>query len=599
MNLKKLFVLKLVFVLLFSVSAFAQFGDEQQMSFSVIQNSKEVNVGSELDVAFKLNIFDTWHINSNNPKDEFLFPTTISLKTETFKFSNLIFPHAEEIKFDFSENPVAVYEGTVYVYGKIKFDEKLELKEYKIPVEIEYQSCNNSQCMPPNTITAEVVVTAVKAGEAVTKINNEVFEKKDAASENKQADEKVSELEGDETAAELAESGLFLSLILVFFGGLALNLTPCVYPLIPITIGYFGGQSEGSTGKLVGLGIFYILGMALTYSVVGVITALSGAVFGALMQNPIVIGVICLIFITLAVSMFGAFELKMPDSWVMKAGGAKSGNFGAFFMGLTMGIVAAPCIGPFVLSLVTLVAANGDPVYGFVMFFTMAVGLGLPYLFLAIFSGKLNSLPQAGMWMIAIKKIFGFLLLGMAIYFAAPLLPKAVNEFALPIFGIISVIYLLVFDTMANDREGFRKFKTIFSLVIFALSVFMLTHSYVSSSGSVEKVKFEKFDQEKFDASMKKGEKILVDFYADWCIPCKEYDAITFKDPEVVALSKSFDNYKIDMTKSDDHKEALRKKFGAKGMPTLIIFDTTGKEVKRFTGYVGPDEFVKILKSVN
>ena len=215
----------------------------------------------------------------------------------------------------------------------------------------------------------------------------------------------------------LASSGLFLSLLLVFLGGLALNLTPCVYPLIPITIGYFGGQSQGNTKKLFSLGVLYVLVIALTYSVVGVVTALSGAVFGTLLQNPIVIIFIVLLFIALGLSQFGVYEFKMPDKLVMKAGGAKSGAFGAFFMGLTMGIVAAPCIGPFVIGLVTYVAAKGDTLYGFLMFFTLAIGLGLPYLFLAIFSGKIKSLPKSGYWLQGVEHIFGLILFGAALYF--------------------------------------------------------------------------------------------------------------------------------------------------------------------------------------
>lgn len=159
-----------------------------------------------------------------------------------------------------------------------------------------------------------------------------------------------------------------IGLLFVFLGGLALNLTPCVYPLIPITVGYFGGQSEGSTTKLFFMGILFILGLAVTYSAIGVITSLTGAIFGALLQNPIVILIIVAIMIALSLSMFGVYEFKLPDNLVNKAGGAKAGLYGAFFMGLTMGIVAAPCIGPFVLGLVTYVATKQDPYFGFLLF---------------------------------------------------------------------------------------------------------------------------------------------------------------------------------------------------------------------------------------
>ncbi len=150
-----------------------------------------------------------------------------------------------------------------------------------------------------------------------------------------------------------------LSFILVFLGGLALNLTPCVYPLIPITLGFFGGQSESKTSRLFGLASVYVVGMAITYSVIGVVTALSGALFGSLLQNPIVLIGIAAVLVALSLSMFGLYEFQLPSSWMTKFGEARSGYFGALFMGLTMGVVAAPCIGPFVVGLLTFVGAKG------------------------------------------------------------------------------------------------------------------------------------------------------------------------------------------------------------------------------------------------
>ena len=256
-------------------------------------------------------------------------------------------------------------------------------------------------------------------------INRDVFNNINFGDSNPAANNAdAGSADGSSLQQMLEHSGLLLSLIFVFLGGLALNLTPCVYPLIPITIGYFGGQTEGSTKKLFLMGSFFVIGMAVTYSVIGVVTALSGAVFGALLQNSIVIIFIALVFVVLSLSMFGVYEFQLPNSLVAKAGGAKSGYFGAFFMGLTMGIVAAPCIGPFVLGLVTYVAAKADPFFGFLMFFVLALGLGAPYLVLAVFSGKIKKLPRAGVWMESVKHIFGFILIGMALYFILPLLPK-------------------------------------------------------------------------------------------------------------------------------------------------------------------------------
>jgi thiol:disulfide interchange protein DsbD len=380
----------------------------------------------------------------------------------------------------------------------------------------------------------------------------------------------------------------------VFIGGLALNLTPCVYPLIPITIGYFGGQSEGKTSRLVMMGVLFVLGLALTYSVIGVVTALSGLIFGSLLQNTYVILFIALIFLVLSLSMFGVYEFKLPDSLVNKAGGAKSGLFGAFFMGLTMGIVAAPCIGPFVLGLVTYVAAKGDPFFGFILFFDLAVGLGVPYLLLAIFSGKIKKLPRAGDWMEAVKHIFGFLLIGMAIYFINPILPKNIQGFPLPIFMILAALYLILLDKLANKIKGFRIFKIIFSLLLIVIAFYALIPSNKNS------ISWQHYKPEIVNVSLSGSKGMIIDFYADWCIPCKELDASTFSDERVIALANHFVTIKADMTKSlSPEAEALRNKYNIVGVPTVLIIDDKGKEVQRLTGFVNADEFIKLLKSVN
>lgn len=243
-------------------------------------------------------------------------------------------------------------------------------------------------CLPPNSVSDTVEIEIAGKQAVVNQVNSDIFDKI-----NLQGTTEIVKLEdSNNSVSSLLESnGLIIGLFFVFLGGLALNLTPCVYPLIPITVGFFGGQSEGKTSRLVGMGLLFVVGMAVTYSVIGVVTALTGSVFGSLLQNPVVIILIALIFIVLSFSMFGVYEFKLPDSWVAKAGGAKGGMYGAFFMGLTMGIVAAPCIGPFVLGLVTYVAAKGDPFFGFLLFFILAVGLGTPYLFLAIFQEKSKS----------------------------------------------------------------------------------------------------------------------------------------------------------------------------------------------------------------
>jgi len=580
------YFLFLIFVI--SISAQPNF-DEELVAVKSYLSFDKVHAGSELKFALKGKVSDTWHINSNKPNDDFLIPTTVELQHNDFKLENVVYPKVKEYQFGFSDKPVAVYEGEITIAGIIKIPEDSQKNSYIIPVVFTYQACNDVTCMPPNSIVDTLEIMVVDNQTQINEINSEIFSNIDLSYTQTETVEK------DDSAIEgiLESNGIILGLIFVFLGGLALNLTPCVYPLIPITVGYFGGQSEGRTSKLFLLGLLYVLGMALTYSIVGVITALSGAVFGALLQNPIVILVIAGIFVALSLSMFGVYEFKMPDSWVQKAGGAKSGAYGAFFMGLTMGIVAAPCIGPFVIGLVTYVAAKGDPYFGFMIFFVMALGLGAPYLVLALFSGKIKSLPRAGMWMEAVKHIFGFILLGMAIYFLNPILPDILSTYLLPAFMIIASVYIMFFDKSAAGVKGFKIFKSVLSILIFAAAVYFIWPS--------EKVSpdWQEYSDEAFQTALESNQKIMIDFYADWCIPCKELDALTFSDERVIEKSKEFVSFKVDMTKTmSERTEQIRNKFKILGMPTVLLIDSKGNEIERLTGFVNADEFLKLMNAV-
>ncbi len=590
-NMKR--IMGLLFFLAFTFSINAQlFGPENNIvKLEIYQSFDKVQPGGQLKLAVKANIEDGWHINSNKPKEDFLIPTTMELDSSSgLKITGLTFPQAKEIKFDFSDVPLVVYEKEALIGGIISVPKSVALGKKEIRLKFTYQACNNATCLPPTTIDTTFAIEIVDSKTPISEINSDIFAKLNLSyTESVTTDDSESSI-----ANTLESSGILLGLLFVFLGGLALNLTPCVYPLIPITIGYFGGQSEGRTGRLFILGLLYVLGMAITYSIVGVVTSLSGAVFGTLLQNPIVIIFIVLVFIVLALSQFGVYEFKLPDKLVMKAGGARGGMFGAFFMGLTMGIVAAPCIGPFVIGLVTYVAAKGDPVFGFWMFFFLALGLGTPYLFLALFSGKIKSLPRAGLWMESVKHIFGLLLLGMALYFAGPLIPKDINQYVLPVFMIGSGIFLLFFDKHGNNIKSFRIIKSLISIGIIALAVYLLWPTEKLSP------EWTKFDEIKYSQSLDNHEKMIIDFYADWCIPCKELDAITFSDPRVIEKTKSFKTYKVDMTHTmDENTEKIRKRFNIKGMPTIIIMDSNGKEIKRLTGFVEPEEFIKIIENVN
>ncbi len=595
MKMKLLNKVLLLIFLVFTANNFAQFG--QQKELVKIQSYKsfdKVFKDGEFKLAVKAEIEKEWHINSNRPYDEFLIPSKLVIDSAgPFKLEKTTYPKAEDIKLGFSDEPLSVWQGEIYIGGLVKVNKNIEPGIYPLIIELQYQSCNNNTCLPPTSVKDTLKVEVVNKQSVVNEINQDVFKKIDLS--YSAASGAVKQSDSVNSLSNIFENnGIILGLIFVFLGGLALNLTPCVYPLIPITIGFFGGQSEGRTSRLVLMGLLFVLGMAITYSAIGVITALSGAVFGALLQNTFVIIFIALIFVVLSLSMFGVYEFKLPDSLVAKAGGAKSGMFGALFMGLTMGIVAAPCIGPFVLGLVTYVAAKADPYFGFLMFFVLALGLGVPYLFLAIFSGKIKSLPRSGEWMEAVKHVFGFVLIGMALYFLLPLIPGEISGYILPIFMIITALYLLFVDKLANSVKAFKIFKISFSVVLIAVAAYML---YPTEKKSIA---WKHYTENALPATISDKKGIIIDFYADWCIPCKELEASTFSDQRVINESKSFYTYKADMTKSlSPEVENLREKFNILGVPTVLIIDSKGNEVKRITGFVGPDEFHSIIKNIN
>jgi thiol:disulfide interchange protein DsbD len=589
------------FLIIFSLSllvplqsGYAQFGMKKDLvKIESYISFDKVYSGGEFKLAVITNIEETWHINSNKPYEAFLIPTEISLEeNENFKLTKIIYPKAKDYNFSFSETSLSVWEGEILFGGLVKVDRKLNPGKYKLVINLKYQACNDNTCLPPTSVKDTIEIEVVDNKTLIKEINHDIFKQLELEYTPAGSIEE-SQIEGDPIRNVLENSGLFVGLLLVFIGGLALNLTPCVYPLIPITVGYFGGQSEGRTSKLFLMGLLFVVGMALTYSVIGVITALSGAVFGALLQNNFIILVIAMIFFVLSLSMFGVYEFKLPDSWVAKAGSARSGYYGAFFMGLTMGIVAAPCIGPFVLGLVTYVAAKGDPLFGFLMFFVLAIGLGLPYLLLAVFSGKIKKLPRAGEWMDGVKHIFGFVLIGMALYFLLPLLPKEFSGYILPIYMFLVGIYLLFIERLGNKIFSYNMIKSIVSVVLIMISVYAVIPS---GSKSIEWITY---SEDAVPVNFENSKGMIIDFYADWCIPCKELDALTFSDTDVIEASKNFYTFKADMTKSlSPEVEDLRQKYNILGVPTVLIINAEGVEVTRITGFVSAKEFLEVLNNI-
>lgn len=386
------------------------------------------------------------------------------------------------------------------------------------------------------------------------------------------------------------------TLLGIFVGGMALNLTPCVYPLIPITISYFGGRS--SKGKPIVHGISYVAGIAFTNSMLGVFAALTGGLMGALLQHPFVLIIIAGLLTALSLSLFGFWELRVPQGIMQAATRSHSGYLGSLFMGLMMGIVAAPCIGPFVIGLLTWVASMGSPWLGFIIFFTLSLGLGLPFFFLAIFSGNIQKLPRSGEWMLWVRKLMGWILMAMAVYFVQPLLSKTVGTFAMAGVALLAGLHLGWID---KTKAAFKSFEWIKLGAAMAALVFTITlaASLITKGAGAS---FNPYDEKLLVQAQNEGKPVIIDFSAQWCSPCRELDDITFHDSRVVdQVAKYFTLIKVDLTsKGNPLHEKLLQEYRIKGVPTIVFLDKNGQEIRdlRLVDFEPPAPFLERLNEV-
>jgi len=405
----------------------------------------------------------------------------------------------------------------------------------------------------------------------------------------------VSEPEG---SGPLHGWAMLWTLLGVFAGGLALNLTPCVYPLIPITVSYFGGRSGQGRGKLAIHGLLYLGGLSVTNSVLGVGAALTGSLMGAVLQNPVVLVVVAGILVFFATSLFGFWELQLPQSLTSAASKSYAGCFGTLFMGLTLGVVAAPCLGPFLLGLLTWVASMGSPWLGFLIFFTLSLGLGVPLFVLAMFSGSLEKLPGSGEWMLWVRKLMGWVLVGMAAYFIKPLLPSSAGVFVLAAVALTAGLHLGWIDA---TQGGFKTFRVVRNLVGIAGLVFgvFLIGSWLKVGPGVS---WQPYSHEVMEQARKSNKPVIVDFSAAWCTPCRELEDITFRDQAVVKQAQdNFIMVKVDLTtKGNPLFEKLVTQYSIKGVPTVVFFDAHGRERGdlRLVDFVPADQFLSRMTRV-
>lgn len=586
---------------------------DEILSVKVLSSSDKFKPGEIYAIALELKIDPLYHINSDQPPNEDFIATTVHFEPQAgLKFDPPSFPEAEYKMLGFSQMPLPVYEGSLIIFSSVHLSPDVPGDEIDVRGRIGYQACDDMTCLAPAEAQFRLTIPIAGADETVTELHQDIFSGMPVTSREKEAPA-VAEGEFVET---LGERGLLVTFLFVFLGGLALNLTPCIYPLIPITISYFGGQAQGKKGSLVSHAGFYVIGMAITYSVLGLIASLTGSLFGSAMQNPVIIIGIAVIMVTLALSMFNVYEFRLPSFLTNLAGGKKKGYVGTFFMGMTVGFVAAPCIGPFVLGLLTYVSEMGNIILGFWLFFVLALGLGLPFLFLAIFSGNIERLPRSGAWMVWVRSIFGFVLLAMAVYFLQPLFPSTLfYHLTLALVLFCGGIYMAWIEPTQVPGKVFLFIRNLIGILLMAAALLSTTAGIqdyidekvaavaqsVSTADNQQAISWQPYHPDRLKQAAGQAQPVLLDFYADWCIPCKELDKFTFVDPGIISLSQRFMMLKVDLTKSNNPlNKALERKYQVRGVPTLVLLNSDGTEAKelRVVGFIKKEKLLERMQQL-
>lgn len=567
----------------------------------------------EPDQAFKLDISSedsqTLKANFVIAPGHYLYRQRINFKlNEADKDVALItetsFPKGE-MKQDPNFGKSEVYHQALSVLVKLQY---LKPHPEKLDVIASFQGCSEKGlCYSPIEKTLSVAIPAESAP---------IKDKSTSApsSANDQVD-------SDEDANTLLKGGNLWLIILGFFGfGLLLSLTPCVFPMIPILSGIIVGQGQQtSKSHSFYLSVAYTLGMAFSYTLAGIAAGLSGQLISAALQNPWVLGTSAFVFVLLALSMFGFYELQLPSSMESSVlnftNRIKGGKFiSVFIMGVLSALIVSPCVAAPLAGALLYIGQTHDVVLGGAALFALSLGMGVPLLIVGASAGAL--LPKAGGWMVAVRNLFGVLMLGMAIWLISPVIPPVVQMLLWAALLIVSSIYLHALDALPSTKNNWSMFwKGIgVILLLYGVSLFLGAlsggqnplqplsglHSVATTNDTSTSLEFKRVKNTKdLEKAIEdaRGKYVMLDFYADWCAACKEYERLTFRDAKVASHLKNVVLLQADVTKNSAEDVTLLKQFKLFGPPAISFFDKNGNEnaSSRIVGYKDATDFISNL----
>ena len=581
--------------------AFALIGAPALAALDPVQVEGFVSVdrarpGDAFQVAVRLSMEPGWHTQSHVPSEETFIPTELHLELSTEPEStSFLYPEGHLLDAPELGGQLSVYDDGVIFGADVQLAADAPAGEHTIQASVRYQACNERACLFPKTKDVSLTLTVDPRADGATSLHPEIFAALLSIAATSDPDSSAIEPgPAGGIADEIRSSGFSLWLVTVFLLGLGLNLTPCVYPVIAVTVTYFGRQ-EGGPAARVARSSAYAAGIGLTFTTLFLVAGLTGQLFGAWLQNPWVLGALALVLIALALSNFGLFELQAPAALRNRVAGGKSGVGGAVMMGLAMGVVAAPCVGPLIATLLLWVGQQGDLWNALLVGLALSGGLALPYVVLGFFSGSLASLPRSGDWMEWLKHAMGFLLFGVALYFLTSFLP---DHWFLPSFAALAVIagvWLALIDRAGRTNRvvWFLRGAVFVSSLVAAFGLIRL--------GEVEGIRWEPYTAQAVVQAADRGEPVIIDYTAAWCVPCRVMEHRAFKDPQVVSESRRFVRLQVDLTnQKDPASQDAVVRFEVAGPPTIVFLDPAGEELARLRVLesVGAGELLERMQRV-
>jgi len=596
-----------------------------------------VRPGGTFRVAVHLSIDAAWHVQANPPSEESFIATTLTLDPAAGLAPGTVrYPEGTRLDAPALGGTLLVFNDGVVFGAEVRVAPDAAPGERVLRGKVTFQACDDHTCLFPKSVELTFPIRVDPAAVASAGDENpEIFRALATllpAAETEappggghppppthaQAPKptvaagaaepavpatgvaasaspaEASESAGADVAAAIASRGFLLWLLGVFALGLGLNLTPCVYPVLAVTLTYFGRQ-EGTAGSRAVRAVAYASGIMATFTALFLIAGLSGELFGAWLQNAWVLAALAVVLIALALANFGLYEIQAPAFLRNRVAGGKTGVVGALLMGLAMGIVAAPCVGPLIGGLLLWAGQQRDLGAALAAGLALSGGLGLPYVFLGIFSGSLSSLPRSGDWLKWVEHAMGCVLLGVALYFLAAILPPT---WFLPAFALLiaaSGIWLGLLD--ANGRAS-RPLWFIRGVVFTAALGVAVGLVRLERTDGIE---WRDYSSAAVAAAAAAHQPALVEFTAAWCVPCRVMEYGAFKDARVIAESRRFVRLRIDLTGAQDPASLEGvKRYEVAGPPVLVFLGPDGTELRdlRVVEAIGGDELLSRMQRV-